>query len=781
MEPTKVSKTKKKQELSFHDVLRLGAVQTVYFLLGLLVSKGAVLGTLAPFGAAFAAAVPFSYVPAAGLGAGLGYILADTNDTFRYVAVVTAIAVLRWLFNDIKRISSSVLYAPVIAFVPMLATGITLLFVSTSTMTEFSMSLMEAVVAAAGAYFLNRTANLLMSFRALGSFSRQELAVLSFSGCILVFSLGSLTVYGISVGRILGVLIILLAARFGSVSGGSIFGTATGVVFSLASTEMAFLGGGYAFGGLMAGLFSSLGKVAVAVAFTLCNTVLSFAADSPQVVLRVFAETLFAVGVFVLIPKEAGLRLKAAFEPKEEQEGCDAIKVNVIKRLSFASKALDGVKDCVQSVAAKLKEKSDDKFDCIYSYGAETTCKACGLKSYCWQNQSGVTKDDFYKLGEVLKADGYVTDSTVEEKFSKKCCKPRELAKSINEGYRDYLSSLEADRRITQIRGATAGQLSSVSRLLSDLCDEFDTFERFDTAAADRLSERLRREGFRVLDCSCRFEQGKGMTVELEIKLHSKKELNKSTLRKIVTACCGRVFDAPCISHSDTSARLVFSEIARFDADIASSQHIAGGKGLCGDSANYFSSGGGNMVAVISDGMGTGGRAAVDSNMAISILKKLVQAGLSFDSALSVINASLMCKSEEETLATLDVVDINLFSGKTTFFKAGAPLTFVKRGGRVLKRESASLPAGILNDVKFAKSSLTLHHGDKVLMVSDGALFSDEEWIAEMLKAWNEASARDFASLVVNEAIKRRNDGYDDDITAIAINIIDLEENRNVA
>ena len=44
----------------------------------------------------------------------------------------------------------------------------------------------------------------------------------------------------------------------------------------------------------------------------------------------------------------------------------------------------------------------------------------------------------------------------------------------------------------------------------------------------------------------------------------------------------------------------------------------------------------------------------------------------------------------------------------------------------------------------------------------------------DMLKGWNEASARDFASLVINEAIKRRNDGYDDDITAIAINIIDL-------
>ena len=774
MQSLKAIKKKKSQELSVKDMLRLALVQVVYFLLGLLVSKGAVLGTLAPFGAAFAAAVPFSYVPAASIGAGLGYILLGSSDTFRYVAVVAAIAALRWLLNDIKKVSTSVLFAPLVAFTPMFATGVTLLFVSTSRMTDFSLSLMEAVVAGAGAYFLSRTANLLMSFRALGAFSKQELAVLSFSGCILVLSLGSLTVYGISVGRIFAVLIILIAARFGGVSGGSIFGTATGVMFSLISTDMAFLGGGYAFGGLMGGLFASTGKLAVAIAFTICNSVLSFASENTQMVLRIFAESAFAVGLFMLIPKEAGIRLKSAFEPKEEKAGADAIKNNVIARLSFASKALDGVKDCVQSVAARLKEKSGDKFEYIYSFAAETTCKSCGLKSYCWQNQADITKDDFYRLGEVLKAEGFVTDKTVEDKFTKKCCKPREIAKSINEGYRDYLSAMEADRRITQVRSATAGQISGVSRLLSDLCDEFDTFERFDTAAADRLSEKLRREGFMVLDCACRFEQGKGMTVELELGLSRKKEINKSELRRSVGGCCGRVFDAPCVSVSEDSVRLVFSELARFDADIGSSQHIAGGKGLCGDSANYFASGSGNMIAVISDGMGTGGRAAVDSNMAVSILKKLIEAGLSFDSALSVINASLMVKSEDESLATLDVVDINLFSGKTTFFKAGAPLTFVKRAGRILKRESPSLPAGILNDVKFAKDSLTLHHGDRILMVSDGALFADDGWLCEMLKGWNEASAKDFASLVINEAIKRRNDGYDDDITAIAINIIDL-------
>lgn len=774
MQATGSVKKKKVQELSVSELIRNVAMHIVYFLLGLLVSKGAVLGSLAPFGASYAAAVPFAFVPSASFGAALGYIIGGFNDTFRYVAVVVSVAVLRWLLNDIKKISSSVLFAPIVAFVPMISTGITLLFVSTSRMTDISLCLIEAVASGAGAYFLSRTANLMSTSRSLTAFSRQELAVMSFSGCILVLSLGSVTIYGVSLGRIIAVTIILLAAWSGGVSGGSISGTATGVVFSLSSLDMAFLGGGYAFGGLMGGLFASMGKVAVSISFALCNTVLSFAAGNTRLVLTLFAETAFAVGIFMLIPKEAGVRLKAAFEPKEEYMGTEAFKHNVVTRLAFAAKAIESVRECVGSVAEKLRVKDDGSFDSIYAYAAEKACKTCGLKSYCWQNQRELTHDDFYRLGEAIKTDGFVTEKTVENAFTKKCCKPNDVAKSINEGYSEYLSTMQAQRRITQVRSATTSQLGSVAVLLSDLCDEFDTYERFDTAAADRLSDRLRREGFFVTQCNCRTQLNKGMTVELEIRPTRKKELNKSELRRTVSACCGRVFDAPCISETEESVRLVFSQLARFDADIGSSQHIAGGKGLCGDSVNYFAGSSGNMVAVISDGMGTGGRAAVDSNMAVSILKKLIKAGLSFDSSLSVINSALMVKSEDESLATLDVTDINLYSGKITFFKAGAPLTLIRRSGRIIRREAPSLPAGILSEIKFAKESLNLNHGDRILMVSDGALFADDGWLCDMLKGWQEASAKDFASLVVNEAMKRRNDGFDDDITAVAINIIDL-------
>jgi stage II sporulation protein E len=48
--------------------------------------------------------------------------------------------------------------------------------------------------------------------------------------------------------------------------------------------------------------------------------------------------------------------------------------------------------------------------------------------------------------------------------------------------------------------------------------------------------------------------------------------------------------------------------------------------------------------------------------------------------------------------------------------------------------EAVSLPAGILEDTAFADTSVTLHTGDLLVMVSDGALQGDGSWISGELE-----------------------------------------------
>ena len=90
-------------------------------------------------------------------------------------------------------------------------------------------------------------------------------------------------------------------------------------------------------------------------------------------------------------------------------------------------------------------------------------------------------------------------------------------------------------------------------------------------------------------------------------------------------------------------------------------------------------------------------------------------------------------------------------------------------------REMPSIPAGILNNIKFSSDTVSLTTGDMVVMVSDGVLTGDEKWLENLIRTWNKGSTQELAHAVVQEAIKHRNDSHDDDITVLAIRLTDNE------
>jgi stage II sporulation protein E len=306
------------------------------------------------------------------------------------------------------------------------------------------------------------------------------------------------------------------------------------------------------------------------------------------------------------------------------------------------------------------------------------------------------------------------------------------------------------------------------------MADEFSQTDVCDLDSSEKLSHILRQNNLIPILCNCRIMNSR-MTVEIELSDRSKGSIKKSVLRREAERCCGRRFLDPVTTIAQDRVRVVMQEMPLFETEIGSWQHIANGGKLCGDTISCFNDGKGNMVALISDGMGTGGRAAVDSMMTVNLMEKMVKSGLSFDCALGLTNTALMVKSQDESLATVDVSVFNLFTGKTEFLKAGAPYTYIKKRGRVLKKEIPSIPAGILNEVNFTREHCTLSGEDMVVMLSDGAIIGDDKWLLSLIKSWNQGSCQDLAEAVVEEAI-RQNEGYkDDDITVVAIRLKDKQ------
>lgn len=755
--------------------VRNGAVNFIYLLCGILVSRGTLLGTLAPFGASYAAAVPKKYLFSSLVGTAFGYILLKPTDSFRYIAVIVAIGALRWLMGDIEKVSKSRLFAPLAAFLPTLATGIALLFASTSTLSSFADCFIEAVLSGAAAYFISVSVQLADEKRGISAYTRQETASLVMTGCVLILAFGSLTFENISLGRIIAITAVLLCARYGGVNGGAVCGIATGAVFSIASRAQGFVCGGFAFGGLMAGMFAPVGKLGCAIAFLISNGIMSLAFGENTQLAAVLIESLIGSVVFMILPKEVGNIISPVFSNEKNSSLGETLRKNIVMRLDFASKAIYNVRNDVNSVSDKLKDLYSPSFSVVCENVEKEVCNNCGLKTYCYEHRQGVTRDDFFRLEELLEAQGRISESDVEDAFVKNCCKKGEIARSMNLNYREYLSAIEAQRRVSDVRGVVAGQFSGVSDILSDLSDEFKNTMRCDLDSSERIISALSALGAIPVECICLVSDGGRMSVELELSSKGDSKLSKGTIMREVSKCCGRRFDLPTVTCEGDRIRAALCEMPVYDVEIGSDQHIANNGKLCGDCLDYFNDGFGKTYALVCDGMGTGGRAAVDGNMAVSVMGRLLRSGLSADSSLQIVNSALMVKSEDESLSTLDLTGVDLYTGKVTLKKAGAPATFVRKNGRVMVREMPSLPVGILNGVKFSSDTVNLSSGDMVVMVSDGVITGDEKWLEKLIRSWNEGSTQELARAVVDEAIKRRGDSPDDDITALAIRITDNE------
>ena len=746
--------------------------QLICFGCGFVAAGGRILGNYAPFGISVASAVPFKGLLSSVIGSSIGYmVMGGRSGNFRYIAAMLAVAAIRWTLHDIKKLNRHSLYAAAVCFVPALATGMASLSVTGISTQNVFRFVIEALIGAAAAYFFSRTVVILNGTRSLGMLLMQEVACLVLSGCIFILSLSGITIGPVSLGRIAAIVCILMASRYGSTSGGAVAGISTGIVLSLADPSLYFIGAAYSLGGLMSGIFSQTGKLISCLIFTAGVVLVSFQGDTLSSTFTMVYECAAASLIFIILPKNTGNFISAVFTSSKD-ENCEGLRRSIIMRLDFASKALSDVSDDVEEVADRLARIVTPTLDSVYEKAVDSTCKRCGLRVFCWEHRDGVSIESFQTVNDKLIGSGSITPEDFCEDFKRKCCRSAEMARAVNKCYQNYLASEAASKRVDEVRSVVAGQFCGLGDILGEMADEYENYEFFDNELSDRIFMKFKELGMTPTEVSCRVDHLGRMTVEAGIYDDDRRKIKRNVILHEVSKICGRHFETPCVTAAFGRCRILLSERPAFDVEIASSQHVCGSGLLCGDNLRYFNDGMGRMITVLSDGMGTGGRAAVDGGMAVSIISKLIKAGLGFDCSLKVVNSALLVKSEDESLATLDVVSVDLYTGDVDFMKAGAAVSFIRKSGEMYRVETPSLPVGILPDVEFTCTEDNLSPDDIIVMVSDGAVACGEDWIERIIMKWSDdKDMQELAHLINDEAASRREDGHDDDITVIAMRI----------
>ena len=81
--------------------------------------------------------------------------------------------------------------------------------------------------------------------------------------------------------------------------------------------------------------------------------------------------------------------------------------------------------------------------------------------------------------------------------------------------------------------------------------------------------------------------------------------------------------------------------------------------------------------------------------------------------------------------------------------------------------ESASLPAGILSTVSFAREKVMLSKGDIVVMVSDGVTSGKTDWIQEEIEKFSSSNPDMLAQKIAGKVCDKTQGEKRDDITVV--------------
>ena len=730
---------------------------------GIIASRAVVLDKLLPFGLSFLAGCSMTYTPAAAIGVFIGYFLpAVGNGGFRYIAALFAILAVKLLMSNYKKIVRNPVFLGLIAF---------LANVLTSAVTLKSMETNIADVATEGLLCCFATFFMVRSFNVLGKLSAgpcaDELSSLLIVASILLMGLNGITLGGISLGRLLGAFLILTAGKYGGIISGAVSGIAVAFTLTLTGID-ANVGVALAAAGLMAGIFSAMGKYAQVTVLMIFSFIGTVSTGQIQLISRTVIEAAIGSLLFMTLPSKAGIYLGKLFSSRPSLAIPAGLKKSVTMRLELASNALRDVSETVEQVSSELSKINAPDFGRVISAVEQDACAGCKLRVHCWESKREDTINAVLEMTRAVKQGDCSPENSAPEEFRGRCVRTSRVGNATYKRYSDYASRIAAENRIDEVRSVVSDQFNGISAMLYDLAEDFKNDEQFDNASAENSAAALKNLDIRVSEASSRIDKFGRMTLEFKVKKTPELVLNKLQIMKLLSVVCERDFDVPNVSESGGDIFIVLTEHAAIKVDIGAEQICASGSNMCGDAYKYFYDGRGHFIMVLSDGMGTGGRAAVDGAMASGLMSRLIKAGFGYNCSLRILNSSMLFKSTDESLATVDIASIDLFTGQTRLYKAGAAPTIVRRSGKTGKAESTSLPAGILRDIGFDKAAVKCKMGDIVVLMSDGVTGTGTDWIRAEIEAWRDGSAQELASHLCECAKRRRNDNHEDDITVLA-------------
>lgn len=752
--------------------------------MGFLLGKAMILNELSPFAIAYFAVIAFmrrDYIIPVGAALLAGSLFAPFPVP---LIVASEIAIFYLLFRGLESYDRAELsYAPTMVFT-----------------TTFMVKLFAVVIGPSFSWYamLMLTMDSILSFvltlvfiQAIPIFTYRKkkfnlkneeiLCLIILLASVMTGAVGW-TIQSLSVEHMLSRYLILIFALVGGAPLGASVGVITGLILSLADMSAVYQMSLLAFAGMLAGMLREGKRAAVALGMLLGSSILSIYLGGPGDVMNSLWETCAAIVLFMLTPKSM-LTAISKYVPgtqdhtKSQHEYAKRIRDITAERVTRFSQVFRQLsRSFDQMSGAGEPVQNEGGMEHFMNAVAEGTCSGCFKKAQCWDSKFIQTYKYMTDVMSSIEANPEMSGKQIPVEWNRVCAKPEGVLEVMRAQYGLHQHNMQWKRQIIDSRQLVAEQLSGVSQVMEDLAKEIQRESEEMVQQEEQIRDALESLGLSIHSIEIiNLEAG---NVEIEIVHAYTRGFDEC--RKMIAPLISDVLDEHIAVLNETMldprqglATVTFGSAKTFEITTGVAAAAKGGDVMSGDSFSTVELGNGTFAVALSDGMGNGERARMESSAALNILEQLLQSGMDEKLAIKSVNSVLLLRSPEEMYATVDMALIDEYTAETTFMKIGSTPSFIKRGQEVIQVSASNLPIGIIKDIEVDLVTVQLQPGDVLIMMTDGIYdapgyaVNKELWMKRLIQEIDSDNPQEVADCLLESVIRYQQHEIYDDMTVI--------------
>ena len=271
-------------------------------------------------------------------------------------------------------------------------------------------------------------------------------------------------------------------------------------------------------------------------------------------------------------------------------------------------------------------------------------CDRCPKYVYCWEEEFYQTYREFFDLITLSEIRGEIEINDLTGRLEKECLKKDSLIEKINLAVEKEKTGYYWRRRFRESQLFLTKQLSGVATLMKEMADHIPFNLSFEHDLEAKLKAAFARMSLGNLEIIIMDNCGNNrphVIIEKQTCNHALEEC-RFLIAPLVSEILGLRFT---VSNQHCEAENccfhLIPEI-RYKFDSAVAKLPKTGNRISGDTHGIFSLDGGFILGLLSDGMGVGEEAAALSESTVSLVERMLGAGLEKRFALKIINSLLL-------------------------------------------------------------------------------------------------------------------------------------------